>query len=94
MMSPRQLLFEKKFKTQLCKITELIMAYNVKARNKTTHPREFFALYIGPNDSGTGHIVFKLSTKRLVTTLRCKPWPMADNIFAVVNEMGDREMEC
>ena len=36
------------------------MAYNVTASNKITHPKAFFALYIGPNDSGSGHIVFKL----------------------------------
>ena len=67
-MSPRQILFGKKFKTPLCKIDELVMAYNVTSSNKTTDPRALFVHFIGPDDSGTGHIVFKLSTKRLVTT--------------------------
>ena len=40
-MSPRQILFGKKFKTPLCKIGELVMAYNVTASNSTTHPRAF-----------------------------------------------------
>ena len=57
-MSPRQILFGKKFKTPLCKIGELVMAYDVTADNKTTTPRAFYALYIGPNDGGTGHHVF------------------------------------
>ena len=61
-MSPRQILFGKKFKTPLCKIGELVIAYDVTSSNKTTDLRAFFALYIGPNDSGTGHIVFKLAT--------------------------------
>ena len=59
-MSPRQILFNKKFKTPLCKIGELVMAYDVTADNKTTTPRAFYALYIVHNDSGTGHQVFKI----------------------------------
>ena len=54
-MSPRQLLFGKKFKTPLCKMGELVLAYNVTSNNKTSKPRAFYALYIGPNDAGTGH---------------------------------------
>ena len=79
-MSPRQILFGKKFETLLCKIGELAMAYDVTASNNTIHQRAFFALYIGPNDSSTDHIVFKLSTKQLITTPKCKPKPMAENI--------------
>ena len=67
-MSLRQILFGKKFKTQLYKIGELVMAYDVTTNNKTTISRTFYALYIGPNDSGTGHEVVKLLSKRLVTT--------------------------
>ena len=63
MISPRQILFGKKFKTPLCKIGELVMAYNVTSSNKTMDPRAFFGLYIRPNYSGTGHTVFKLATK-------------------------------
>ena len=83
-MSPRQILFSKKFKTPLCKIGKLVIAYDVTARNKTTYLRAFFALYIGPNDSGTGHTVFKLTTKRLVTTLKCKPKPMAEGVPKII----------
>ena len=56
------------FKTPLCKMGGLVMAYDIKASNKTLHPRTFYALYLGLNDSGTGHSVFKLSTKQLLTT--------------------------
>ena len=90
-MSTRRIFFCKKFKTLLCKIRKLVIAYNVTASNKTTHPREFFALCIGPNDSVTGFIVFKLSTKELVTTPKCKTKPMAEDIVEVVNEMGKQE---
>ena len=87
-MSPRQILFEKKFKTPLCKMGELVLAYNIKLDNKTLKPRTFYALYIGPNDGGIGHSVFKLSTKMMVVMPRCKPMPMPDNVIAVVTKMG------
>ena len=61
------------------------------SNNKTTDPRAFFVLYIGPNDSSTSHIVFKLAQKRLVTTPKYKPKPMAEGIVEVVNEMGKQE---
>ena len=63
-MSLRQISFGKEFKTTLCKMRELVLAYNVKASNTTSSPRVFHTLYIGPNDDGTGHSVFKLSTKK------------------------------
>ena len=87
-MSPRQILFGKKFKTPLCKIGELLMAYDVTANNRTIIPRAFYALYIGPNDSGTGHQVFKLSSKWLGTSPKCKAVSMPDNIIQVVNDTG------
>ena len=90
-MSPRQILFGKKFKTSLFKIGELVMAYDVTANNKTTIPRAFYALYIGPNNSSTGHQVFKLLSKRLVTTPKCKPVPIPDDVIQVVNDMGKQE---
>ena len=90
-MSPQQILFGKKFKTLLCKISELVMANNVTADNKTTTPRALYALYIGPNDSGTGHQVFKLMTRRMVTTPKCKPIPMPDNVIEVVNDLGEQD---
>ena len=62
-MSPRQLMFRKKFKTLLCKNGKLVMAYGMTSNNMTVRQRAFFVLYIGPNNSVTGHTVFKLSMK-------------------------------
>lgn len=87
----KRVLFGKKFKTPLCKIGELVMAYNVTADNKTKIPRAFYALYIGPNDSGTGHKVFKLMTRRMVTTPKCKPIPMPGDEIKGVNDLGEQE---
>ena len=50
-MSLRQILFGKKFKTPLCKMGELVLAYDIRANNKTSRPRAFYALYIEPIDS-------------------------------------------
>ena len=55
---------------------------------KTSKPRTFYALYIGANDGGTGHSVFKLSTKSMIVTPRCKPIPILDDVIEVVNQMG------
>ena len=44
-MLPRQILFGKKFNFLLCKIGELVMAYNVKSTSKISEPRAFYALY-------------------------------------------------
>ena len=67
---------------------ELVLAYDVKSNNKTSKPRAFYALYIGPNDGGTGDSVFKLSTKTMIMTPRCKPIPIPDDVISVVNQMG------
>ena len=93
MLSPRQILYGKKFRTLLCKMGELVMAYTVRANSKTSRPRAFYALYIGPNDGGTGHSVFKFSTKKMIITTKCKPVPIPDDVIDVMNKMGkDEEM--
>ena len=88
-MSPRQIIFGKKFKTPLCKLGELVLVYDVLSSNKTSKPRTFYTLYMGPNDGGTGYSVFKLSTKNMIITPRCKPIPMPDNVIEEVNLMGE-----
>ena len=69
------------FKTLLYKIVELVIAYNGKASNKTLHPRTLYALHIGPIDSDTGHLVFKISTEQLLTTPKCKLVPIPEDVF-------------
>ena len=57
---------------------ELVMAYDNNARSKTLYQRPFFALCIGPNDSGTDHSIFKLSTKQILITPKYKPSPKSE----------------
>ena len=87
-MSPGQILLGRKLKTPLCKMGELVLAFDVKSNNKTLKPRAFYALYIGPNDGGTGHSVFKLPTKTMIVTPRCKTISMPNNVISLVNQMG------
>ena len=68
-----------------------MLAYDVQANNKISPPRAFYTLYIVPNDGGTGHSVFKLSTKQMIITPICKPVPMHDNVIEVVSKMGKEE---
>ena len=90
-MSLRQMLFSKQFKTILCKIGKLVMVYNVTSNNKTGCLRAFYALYIRPSNSGTGHIIFKFSIKSVVTTPKCKPNPMTEDIITIIDEIGRKK---
>ena len=65
---------------------ELVLAYDVLSSNKTSKPRAF---YTRPNDGGTDHSLFKLLTKNMIITPRCKPIPMPDNVIEVVNQMAE-----
>ena len=64
------------------------MTYDVNASNKTSQARTFYTSYIRPTDSSTGHSVFNLSTKQLLTTPQCQSVPMPDDIIQAVNEIG------
>jgi hypothetical protein len=44
------------FKTPLSKFGELVMAYEPKSSNDTGMPQAFYALYLYPNENGSGHV--------------------------------------
>ena len=64
------------------------MAYDNNTSNKTFHLRPFYTLYFGPNDSGTGHLIFKLSMKQILTRPKYKPVHMPENLTKTINKMG------
>ena len=64
------------------------MDYDKNATNETLHSKTYYALYIGPKDSGTSHLLFKLSMKQLLNTPKYKPVPMPEDIIQAVYEMG------
>ena len=46
------------------------MAYNINAGNNTLCPRTYYVLNIGPNDSHSGHLISKISTKLILVTMK------------------------
>ena len=90
-MSPRQIMFGWKFIPPLCKIGELVLAYDTYGSNDTGQKRAFYGLYIELNENGTGHCMFKLQTKRMVTTPKCKLKPMPQDVIDIVNKLGEEE---
>ena len=63
------------------------MAYNNNAKRDILYPGAFYTLYIGPNYDGTGHLIFKLLTKQILTTPKYKPVPMLEDLIKTTNEM-------
>ena len=62
------------------------MAYNTNAESGTLYPRTLYALYIGPNNNGIGHLIFGLSIEQLLTTMEYKSVPVPGNLFKSINE--------
>ena len=46
----------------------------------------FYLLYIGPNNNGIGHLILKISTKQMLTTVRYEPVPVPESLFKSINE--------
>ena len=62
------------------------MAYNTNVGNNTLYPRTFYALYIGPNDNGIGYLIFKLTTKQILITMKYQPVPVSEDLIEVIND--------
>ena len=65
---------------------ELVIAYNNKVRNKTLRPREFYALYIRPNDIGNGHLVYRLSTYQILVTQEYQSVHVPENLIKAMSK--------
>ena len=65
---------------------ELVVAYNTNAGNNTLRSRAFYVLYIGPNDSSNGHLIFQLSTKQTLVTIKHKPIHILEDLNEAINE--------
>ena len=67
------------------------MAYEPKSSNDTNVPWAFYALYLYPNENGSGHVVFSLKLKTRRSTQKCVLQPMTQDIIDLVNQMGTEE---
>ena len=65
---------------------ELVIAYNRNTRNNALHPGIFYALYIGPNDNGNGHLIYKLSTDQIVVTMKYQSVLVPKDLIKAMNE--------
>ena len=65
---------------------ELVMAYNTNDGNNKIHPRTFYALYIGLNDSSNGHLIFKLLMKQILVTIKYQPIYVPEDLTKAINE--------
>ena len=43
---------------------------------------------IGPNDSGNGNLIFKLSTKHILVTTKYQPKHVPEDLIKAINETG------
>ena len=42
-------------------------------------------LYIGKNDNGNSHLIFKLSTKQILITMKYQPIHVPEDLFELIN---------
>ena len=91
-MSARELVTGKTLKVPRCKIGEFVYGH-LPTNNDTGKSRTVDALYLQPNDNGSGHWVFKLKTKEAILVVRVTPSPMSESIIDLVNSMGTEEGE-
>ena len=57
------------------------MAYDNDPGINTLYPRIFYELFIGSNSNDIGHLIFKLSTKYIWTTMKYQPVPVPDDLL-------------
>ena len=62
------------------------MAYDTNADDSILYPRILYALYIGPNSNGIGHLIFRLSTKQILTTMKYEPVTVPENLFKTIKD--------
>ena len=46
----------------------------------------FYALYVKPNDNGIGHLIYRISMKQILSTMKYKPVSAPENQFKSINE--------
>ena len=64
-----------------------MLSQDNNARSNTVYPGTFYALYIGPNGNGIGHLLFKVSTKHTLVIMKYKSVPVPEDLIGIINEM-------
>ena len=80
----------KKLHIPKCNIGQYVHGH-LPTTNDTDIPRTTEGLYLGTNDNGTGHYIFKLETKKKISVPRVTVAPLPDSVINHVNEMAEKE---
>ena len=91
-LSPREIVTGKKFRGPTIHIGQYIQGL-VGGTNSTDQERSIDALYLERVENGSGHIVFKLDTKVVISFNRVVVIPTPKRIIDRVNEMGTSEKQ-
>ena len=89
-LSPREIVTGNKFRCPTIKIGQYVQEL-VGGTNDTEQERSIDALYLGQADNGSGHNVFNLSTKAVVSVNRVVVIPTPQTVIERVNAMGVSE---
>ena len=89
-LSPREIITGKKFRCPEIEIGQYVQAH-VGGTNSTEEERTVDALYLGRSDNGSGHEVFKISTKEPISVNRVTVMPAPQDIIDLMNRMGEKE---
>ena len=65
---------------------ELVIAYNTNNGNDTVRPNTSYVLYIGPKNNGISYLIFKLSTKQILITMKYQTVPVSEDLIEVINK--------
>jgi hypothetical protein len=89
-MSPREIVTGKKFRCPTVKVGQYVQGHT-GGTNSTDIERSIDSLYIGRADNGSGHTVFKLSTKQVVSVNRVTIIPTTEATISMINGIGEQE---
>jgi hypothetical protein len=91
-MSPREIVTGKNSRCPSIKIGQYVQGH-MGGTNSTNQERSIDSLYIGRPDNGSGHTVFKVSTKQVVSVNRVTLIPTSDANIQTVNDIGEQEQQ-
>ena len=70
---------------------ELVIAYDTNTGNNTLRPRIFYELYIGPNNEGNGHLIYKLSIDQILVTMKYQSVPIPEDLINTMNKIDSSD---
>jgi hypothetical protein len=91
-VSPREIVTGRKFRCPTIRIGQYVQGHT-GGPNNTDVERSIDALFLGRADNGSGHVVFKLSTKQSVSVNRVTEIPTSEATIKVANDIGENEYQ-